>query len=267
MTNHFFKKHFGQNFLVDQNILAVIAREAMLHKDDWVLEIGAGQGALTETLATQSEKILALEVDNSLIAPLKTRFAHQQNVHILEADVLATDLALLLAQHGYNTHPWKCIANLPYNIGTQVLQRVLSLPHPPQHALLMLQSEVIDKILATPPAMEYLAVFTQFYATPTLVKRVSRHCFLPKPKVTSALVRLDQHPPPINPDKHESFFALVKAGFAHKRKTLLQSLSISSALFTSKENLRETFAQTGWKHNIRAQELSIDDWVQLFTYL
>jgi 16S rRNA (adenine1518-N6/adenine1519-N6)-dimethyltransferase len=262
------KKSLGQNFLVDETHLARIAAAADLTSQDTVLEIGPGLGVLTRYLAEQAGRVVAVELDERLIPILAERFAEQSNVRFVHADILDVDpVTLLAATDPYQVTDkapspvlsYKVVANLPYYITSAVLRHLLEAAQPPTLAVVMVQREVAQRIVAGPGDMSLLAVGVQFYAEAKIVQKVPAGAFYPRPKVDSAVLRLDVRPTPAVPDvDRDRFFDVVRAGFGQKRKQLLNSLS--SGLGVSKEAVRKHMEKAGVDPRRRAESLSLAEW-------
>jgi len=283
------KQSLGQNWLVDESHLARIAAAADLSPADTVLEIGPGLGNLTHYLAAQAGRVIAVELDDRLIPILRHRFADQPHVEIVHGDILEIapgtvvrqgegkigrqgdketsdprspipDPSILNSQ--FSILNYKVVANLPYYITSAVLRHLLEAAHPPTLAVLLVQKEVAQRLCATPGEMSILAVSVQFYAQPKIVQKVPAGAFHPRPKVDSAVVRLDVMPQPAVPDVDPDwFFQVVRAGFGQKRKQLLNSLS--AGLGRSKDALEAAFHTAGIDPKRRAQTLSLDEWGKL----
>ncbi|MCB0114382.1 MAG: ribosomal RNA small subunit methyltransferase A [Caldilineaceae bacterium] len=269
------KKSLGQNFLVDETHLARIAAAADLTPADTVLEIGPGLGVLTRHLAEQAGYVVAVELDDRLIPILRQRFANQPNVRFVHADILAVKVADLLTEDATRnsqlaTRPspvpspqsipnYKVVANLPYYITSAVLRHLLESAQPPTLAVVMVQREVAQRIVAGPGEMSLLAVGVRFYAVPKIVQKVPAGAFHPRPKVDSAVLRLDVRPQPAVADVDPvRYFDVVRAGFGQKRKQLLNSLS--SGLSQPKDAIRAALEAAGIDPQRRAETLSLAEW-------
>ncbi len=253
------RKALGQHFLHDRAIVRRIVETAQLPPDALVVEIGPGLGILTEELARWVRSVIAIELDARLAAQLAERF-HGTNVRIVHGDALAVDLAALTGQR-----PYFVVANLPYNVATPILERLLTSDHPPERLVVMVQREVAERMAARPPAMSYLGVLVQFFALPRVAFRIGPGAFTPPPKVESAVVVLERRTPPLPKHHWDSFFALVRAGFAQRRKTLLNALATATGM--DKEMLRTLLQRAGIEPSRRAETLTVDEWLCLWRVL
>lgn len=263
------KKSLGQNLLIDTTHLARIAAAADLAPTDSVLEIGPGLGALTHQLAARAGRVVAVELDQRLIPILRQQFADQPQVSFVHADILKIDPAEAVHAQAVAEHPtappsspYKVVANLPYYITSAVLRHILECAHPPVLAVLLVQHEVAQRIVAQPGDMSLLAVSVQFYARPRILKRVPAGAFLPRPKVDSSVLRLDLLPRPAVPGVAPShFFAVVRAGFSQRRKQLRNSLS--AGLACTKQQADQWLHAADIDPSRRAETLSIPEWGRL----
>ena len=262
-------KELGQNFLVDRGVLAHILAAAEIRATDTVLEIGPGLGTLTQALAEHAQRVVAVEVDRQLVAILHDRLQEFPNVRVVAGDILALEIAGLLAAEpagGPAGRAYKVVANIPYNITSAVLRHLLEANLRPQLIVLMVQKEVAQRITARPGDMSLLAVSVQFYGRPRLVHRVPAGAFYPVPKVDSAIIRIDPHPElPLTPEQVAPFFAVVRAGFGQRRKQLRNSLLHGTGL--PAEAIVRALAQAGVDGERRAQTLSVEEWVILYRAL
>lgn len=254
------KKSLGQNFLQDAEIIERIFEAAEVSPTDWVLEIGPGTGILTFRLSDQVEKLLAIELDHQLVERLQQHFIDSKHVSILEGNILDVNLKELLEASGFAEHPYKIIANIPYYITAPIIRTLLSLEYQPASMTLMVQDAVADRLAARPGEMSLLSVMAQYYAAVEKKFFVPREAFDPVPKVDSAVIRIIPRRA-YDPEEDRKVFRLVRAGFAARRKTLLNNLS--SSLSVSKESVEEKLVQLGLRPDIRAQALSVDDWERL----
>ncbi len=247
------RKRFGQNFLVDPEVLAEIVAAADLRATDTVVEVGPGLGVLTRELARRVRRVVAVEVDRDLVALLKRSLGSLPNVEIVNVDVLEFDPAETL-----NGIPYKVVANLPYYITSPTLRHFLEARHKPQLMVVMVQREVAERIVAAPGAMSLLSVSVQFYGDARLVKLVPASAFYPQPKVDSAVVRIDVYDRPLVDVDPAKFFRVVHAGFAQPRKQLHNALARGIWLPSGKSI--ELLREAGIDEKRRAQTLSLDEW-------
>ena len=267
------KKGLGQNFLVDPAHRARIVTAAELTRNDTVLEIGPGPGVLTELIAEQAGRVIAVELDDRLIPLLRNRFAHQPHVSIVHADILKVDVgALMTTDEGRRTDigassvfgrssfvGYKVIANLPYYLTSAVIRQLLESTPPPERLVLTVQREVAERMVAAPPEMSLLALGVQFYCTGQIVEKIPAGAFYPVPKVDSAVVRLDRRPEPVAPwVTSEAFFRVAKAGFSQPRKQLRNSLAAGLRLAPAAAEAWLTAA--GIDPQRRAETLTLAEW-------
>ena len=255
------KKSLGQNFLVDEDALARIVAAADLAPTDCVLEIGPGQGVLTRALAEHAAQVVAVELDDRLVEPLRGSFAAMPHVRIVHGDILELDPAALIGAAGSGAQAYKVVANLPYYITSAVLRHLLEATAPPTLAVLLVQWEVAQRICAEPGDLSLLAIGVQFYADPQLVSRVPARAFRPVPKVDSAILRLDRRPAPVVTTPATPFFTVVRAGFGQKRKQLANSLS--AGLARDKASITAALLAAGIEPSRRAETLSLAEWDRL----
>ncbi len=253
------KKSLGQNFLVNPRILDKIVAAAEITKKDKVLEVGPGTGNLTEKLAEKAGLIIAIEKDRRLIESLKEKFRNT-SVKIIEGDILKFRISDL----GFRISNYKIIGNIPYYITSKFLRTVFDDWPRPKLIVLTIQKEVAQRIMAKPPQMNLLALSVQFFSEPKIIGYISKENFRPVPKVDSAIIKLmPKEKLPI--DDPEKFFKIVRAGFSQKRKLLVSNLSKKSGII--KEELLQIFEKTGIPLNIRAENLSLKQWVELSDYI
>jgi 16S rRNA (adenine1518-N6/adenine1519-N6)-dimethyltransferase len=247
-------KRLGQNFLIDKNILRKIVEAAELSKEDVILEVGPGVGNLTIELAKKVKKVIAVEKDKRMVEILKENLKNFKNVEIVEGDVreIICTIVKKMAE-GY-----KVVANIPYYLTSHLIRKLLELKRKPKLIVLMVQKEVAQRICAKPPKMNLLAVSVQFYAKPQIISFVSKNCFWPRPKVDSAIIKIEPREKKFDANL---FFKIVKAGFSHPRKQLINNLS--RKLKREKEEIKKLLSQLGISPKKRAEELSIEDWMKL----
>lgn len=261
------KKSLGQNFLKDDDVLNRIIESAGLNMEDNVIEIGPGQGALTEKLIKVCRKVLAIELDDRLIPILHTKFVGNDNVEILHGDILQINLPKLIEDNGWQTGGYKVVANIPYYITAPIIRLLLETKYPANEIILMVQKEVAERIVAEAGKMSILAVSVQYYAEAEYLFTVPRTAFDPAPKVDSAIIKISRNKEQgiISKEENKKFFRMVKAGFAAKRKTLANNLSNSFQL--DKNEVEKKLVTLGFSANTRAQELTVTDWKKLLEVL
>ena len=269
------KKGLGQNFLVDPSHRARIVAAADLTPDDTVLEVGPGPGVLTELIAQQAGRVVAVELDDRLIPMLRERFADQPHVSIVHGDILKVNVGALIERIGESanrrigngesrntqssTSSYKVIANLPYYITSAAIRHLLESVPPPELLVLTVQREVAERMVASPPDMSLLALGVQFYATARIVEHIPAGAFYPKPKVDSAVVRLERRPEPVvSGVTAEAFFRAARAGFSQPRKQLRNSLAAGLAVPPATAEAWLTSA--GIAPQRRAETLTLPEW-------
>lgn len=258
-------KKLSQNFLVDRDVLEEIVETANLTSLSNVLEVGAGTGVLTRELVQRAGHVVAVEVDTRAQTLLQETVGEAENLRLLTADVMRLTPAQLAEAFGQtNVKPFRydIVANLPYHLTSHFLQHFLEFPLPPRSFTLLLQREVAERIAAEPGDMSLLALSVQVYGAPTVVATVPRTAFWPAPKVDSAILRIDRHEKPRWPDRvRDQCFRLAKAGFAHRRKTLVNSLR--GGLRLPVEQITDAMQHGKLAPTVRAQELRLEDWAAL----
>ena len=263
-------KGLGQHFLVDPTALERIIAAADLTREDVVVEVGPGPGALTERLAQESGHVVAVELDPRMVALLRERLAGAANVHVIEQDILQVNIPHLLLDLGLFSSPskvaYKIVANLPYYITSAVLRHVLESDPPPRLVVVTVQREVAQRIVAGPGAMSLLAVSVQFYGRPRIVAHIPAGAFYPAPKVDSAVVRIDVGAePPVAVEDVEGFFEVVRAGFGQRRKQLKNALA--HGLHRPMQEIVAAMEKAGIDPSRRAQTLSVEEWAALYRAL
>lgn len=256
------KKSLGQNFLKDEEVLNKIVDAANLSQEEVVIEIGPGQGALTEKLAAKCLKVIAIEIDDRLIDPLHTKFVGDENVDIIHDDILKINLPELISEK-LKVESYKVVANIPYYITAPIIRLLLETKYPPKEIILMVQKEVAERITAKAGAMSILAVAVQYYADAEYLFTVPKTAFDPVPKIDSAVIKITRNKTQETSNKEEvkKFFKIVRAGFSAKRKTLANNLS--NGLQLEKREVEEKLEALGFSKNTRAQELAVEDWKKL----
>ena len=260
-----FKKNFGQNFLIDSNILDNIASCAGVTKDDCVLEIGPGIGSLTQVLAENARQVVAVEIDNTLIPILKQTLADYDNIEILNQDILKTDIDAII-QGKNNGRNIKVVANLPYYITTPIIMDLLENERHVDSITVMVQKEVAERMQAGPKDKEYgaLSVAVQYYCDANLDMIVQPSCFMPRPKVASAVITLKVLPErKVKTTDEKLFFHIVKCAFGQRRKTLMNCLFNLGNLGFTKEELTEIIQSLGWDERIRGEALGLEEFAAL----
>lgn len=258
-----FDKSFGQNFLVDERVLSRILDASGVDEETGVIEIGPGIGTLTEALSLRAARVTALELDKRICAYLEEAFADADNISVIQGDALKADFEEIIRNLG--TKKVSVVANLPYYITTPILMRLLEENLPLESITVMIQKEVAQRICASPgSAYGALSVAAQFYSSPEIVLRVPPGAFLPPPKVESSVVRLEiaNHQRPQVKDE-KLFFAVVKAAFGQRRKTLANALHGSGSFGQDKQAITEIVKKVCTNENIRGEALSLADFVRL----
>lgn len=256
------KKSLGQHWLTDRSVLRRIAAACEITPEDTVVEIGPGKGALTDALLQRSTRLIAVELDSALVAALREKYSGRPGVVIVEGDAAALSPEEVLRAGGGGV-PYVVAGNLPYNAGTAIIRRYLRGPVRPRRMVVMLQSEVAERIAAKPGAMSYLAAEMQLYAEPRVLFRIPARAFRPPPKVQSAVLLLDvRDSPDVEVDDAQAFLGLVQAGFAAPRKRLRNSLAIG--LRVGPGEAGEVLAAAGVDPDQRPQMLGLEDWRDVY---
>lgn len=267
---HFnFQKKFGQNFLIDAHVLDKIISAAQITKDDFVLEIGPGIGTLTQYLAEAAGRVTAVEIDDNLIPILKDTLSAYQNVDIIHEDVLKVDLEAL-AREKNGGKPIKVVANLPYYITTPIIMGLFESRVPLHSLTVMVQKEVALRMQAGPGSKDYgaLSLAVQYYAKPYLAANVPQNCFMPRPNVGSAVIRLTRfEKPPVEVKDEKLMFRIIRASFNQRRKTLQNGLSNSPELCFGKEEIAKVLEKMGLPPGIRGEALTLEQFAQLSNLL
>lgn len=267
--NFSFQKKFGQNFLIDTHVLDKIIDSANITKDDYVLEIGPGIGTMTQYLCENAKKVIAVEIDKNLIPILEETLKEYDNVSVINQDILKLDLNKL-AEENNGGKSFKVVANLPYYITTPIIMGLFESHVPIESITIMVQKEVADRMQTGPGSKEYgaLSLAVQYYAKPEIVTNVPPNCFMPRPNVGSAVIRLTKHKEPIVEVEDEKLmFRLIRASFNQRRKTLVNGLNNSGELHFSKEQIQEALLELGVIENIRGEVLSLQQFAQLSNIL
>ena len=260
-----FQKRFGQNFLIDTHVLERIIEASEITKDDFVLEIGPGIGTMTQYLAEAAREVTAVEIDDALIPILKDTLKEWDNVTVLHGDILKTDIRKI-ADEKNQGRPIKVVANLPYYITTPIIMGLFESHVPVDSITVMVQKEVADRMQTGPGSKDYgaLSLAVQYYAEPKIVANVPPNCFMPRPKVGSAVIRLTRHKnPPVTTLDEKLMFRLIRASFNQRRKTLSNSLKNSQELPYSKEEVEAAITECGLPLNIRGEALTLEQFARL----
>lgn len=260
-----FQKKFGQNFLIDPHVLDKIVDAAGLTKDDFVLEIGPGIGTMTQYLAEKAKAVAAVEIDKNLIPILKETLQDYDNITIINDDILKVDIGRL-AEEYHGGKPIKVVANLPYYITTPIIMGLFESDVPIDNITVMVQKEVADRMQVGPGTKDYgaLSLAVQYYAEPYIVANVPPNCFIPRPKVGSAVIRLTKHKQPaVTVKDSKLMFKLIRASFNQRRKTLLNGLNNSPELPFTKEQIIAAIHSLGVSPTVRGEALTLKQFAQL----
>ena len=263
--NFSFQKKFGQNFLIDTHVLDKIIRAAGITKDDMVLEIGPGIGTMTQYLAEAAGKVTAVEIDKNLIPILEDTLSEYDNVTIINEDVLKLDIRRLADEENQG-RPIKVVANLPYYITTPIIMGLFENHVPMESITVMVQKEVADRMQTGPGSKDYgaLSLAVQYYAEPYIVANVPPNCFMPRPRVGSAVIRLTCHKqPPVEVKDEKLMFDIIRASFNQRRKTLANGLKNSDKLKYSREEIDEAIQSLGKGASVRGEALTLEEFAAL----
>ena len=267
---HFvFQKRFGQNFLIDEHVLEKIIESSGITKDDFILEIGPGIGTMTQYLAEAAREVAAVEIDSSLIPILKDTLKDWDNVSVINNDILKTDIKKI-ADEKNGGKPVKVVANLPYYITTPIIMGLFEKNVPVDSITVMVQKEVADRMQVGPGTKDYgaLSLAVQYYAKPEIVANVPPNCFMPRPKVGSAVIRLDRYEePPVQVKDEKLMFRIIRASFNQRRKTLANGLKNSPELDFTKEQIEAAIGHLGRGASIRGEALTLEEFAELANYL
>mgnify|MGYP002619477117 CR=1 FL=1 len=263
--NFVFQKKFGQNFLIDTHVLDKIIAAAEITKDDFVLEIGPGIGTMTQYLACAARKVVAVEIDKALIPILEDTLSDYDNARVINNDVLKVDIAKL-AEEENDGKPIKVVANLPYYITTPIIMGLFENHVPIKSITVMVQKEVADRMQVGPGTKDYgaLSLAVQYYAKPYIVANVPPNCFMPRPKVGSAVIRLERYEePPVKVKDEKLMFRIIRASFNQRRKTLANGLKNSAELDYTKEEVEAAIEALGRGASIRGEALTLEEFARL----
>lgn len=263
---HFnFQKKFGQNFLIDPTVLDRIIRAARITKEDCVLEIGPGIGTMTQYLAESAGSVVAVEIDQNLIPILKETLAEYDNVSIINDDILKVDLNKIVEEKN-GGRPIKVVANLPYYITTPIIMGLFEKQVPLQSITIMVQKEVADRMQVGPGTKDYgaLSLAVQYYAKPEIIANVPPNCFIPRPNVGSAVIRLTKYEqPPVTVRDVDRMFAIIRASFNQRRKTLVNGLGNAPELGLSKERVAHALEEMQLLPTVRGEALTLAQFARL----
>lgn len=260
-----FQKKFGQNFLIDGHVLDKIIAGAGVTKDDMVLEIGPGIGTMTQYLAEAAGKVVAVEIDRNLLPILQETLADYDNVKVIHADVLSLDLEKLVQEEN-GGRPIKVVANLPYYITTPIIMALFEQHVSLANVTVMVHKEVAARMKSGPGSKDYgaLSLAVQYYAEPYIVANVPCNCFMPRPNVDSAVIRLTRYEePPVQVKDEKMLFKIIRASFNQRRKTLQNGLNNSSELNFTKDQIAAAIAEAGFSPSVRGEALTLEQFAKL----
>ncbi len=267
--NFNFQKKFGQNFLIDTRVLEKIIQAAGITKEDFVLEVGPGIGTMTQYLCENAREVAAVEIDRNLIPILADTLRAYQNVEVLNEDILKVDINRL-AQEKNQGRPIKVVANLPYYITTPIIMGLFESHVPVDSITIMVQKEVAERMQAGPGTKDYgaLSLAVQYYARPEVVANVPPNCFIPRPKVGSAVIRLTRHrEKAVEVQDENLMFRLIRASFNQRRKTLVNGLNNAPELNLEKQRIVNALAEMGLAPGIRGEALTLEQFAALSNLL
>ena len=265
--NFIFQKKYGQNFLIDSHVLEKIVDAAQITGEDCVLEIGPGIGTMTQYLAESAREVVAVEIDRALIPILEDTLSAYHNVTVINQDIMKVDIQQLVQERNQGM-PIKVVANLPYYITTPIIMSLLEKHVPLQSITIMVQKEVADRMQVGPGTKDYgaLSLAVQYYARPEVVANVPANCFMPRPGVDSAVIRLTRYPqPPVEVQDEKHMFALIRASFNQRRKTLANGLA--NGMGIPREQVVEALEEMGLSATIRGEALTLEQFAQLSNLL
>ena len=263
--NFNFQKKFGQNFLIDTNVLDRIISSAEITKEDCVLEIGPGIGTMTQYLAESAREVVAVEIDKALIPILEDTLSAYDNVTVINDDILKVDINKIV-QEKNNGKSIKVVANLPYYITTPIIMGLFESHVPLKSITIMVQKEVADRMQVGPGTKDYgaLSLAVQYYAKPEIVANVPPNCFIPRPNVGSAVIRLTRYEePPVRVKDEAKMFALIRASFNQRRKTLVNGLGNAAGLNVTKDQAAEALEKMGLSPTVRGEALTLEQFAAL----
>ena len=259
------QKKYGQNFLIDANILHKIVEAAQITREDCVLEIGPGIGTMTQYLAERAKMVIAVEIDKNLMPVLQETLSPYDNVKVIHDDILKVDINRIVQEENAGK-PIKVVANLPYYITTPIIMALFENHIALRSITIMVQKEVADRMQALPGTKDYgaLSLAVRYYAEPEIIMKVPASCFMPRPNVDSAVIRLTRYEKPLVEAVDENWlFAVIRASFNQRRKTLINGLSNAGNLGISKEKIAEAIAQMGLSPTVRGETLTLEQFTEL----
>ncbi|WP_304942070.1 16S rRNA (adenine(1518)-N(6)/adenine(1519)-N(6))-dimethyltransferase RsmA [Vallitalea guaymasensis] len=260
-----FQKKFGQNFLIDSHVLNKIITSSNITKEDVVIEIGPGIGSLTQQLAENAKQVIAVEIDKKLIPILEDTLSDYNNITIINEDILKVDIVKLVEEKNDNK-PIKVVANLPYYITTPIIMGLFESNVPVDSITVMVQKEVADRMKAKPGTKDYgaLSLAVGYYSEPYIVANVPPNCFMPRPKIGSAVIKLTKHKqPPVDVEDAKLLFKIIRASFNQRRKTLINGLYNNLDGMFDKDQLKQAIENIGLKLNVRGETLSLEEFSNL----
>lgn len=264
--NFMFQKRYGQNFLIDTRVLERIIAASDITKDDMVLEVGPGIGTMTQYLCESAGKVIAVEIDKNLIPILENdTLKDYDNVRVINEDILKLDINKLVQEEN-GGRPIKVVANLPYYITTPIIMGLFESHVPIDSITIMVQKEVADRMQVGPGTKDYgaLSLAVQYYAKPQIVANVPPNCFMPRPNVGSAVIRLTRHTePPVNVQDEKLMFRLIRASFNQRRKTLANGLNNAPDIHLSKDQIQESIEELGVPVTVRGEALTLEQFARL----
>ena len=260
-----FQKKYGQNFLIDTHVLDKIINAAEITEEDFALEMGPRIGTMTQYLASRAREVFAVEIDRALIPILEDTLSDFKNVTILNEDILKVDIRKLAEEHNQGK-PIKVVANLPYYITTPIIMGLFEEKVPVESITVMVQKEVADRMQTGPGSKDYgaLSLAVQYYASPYIVANVPPNCFMPRPKVGSAVIRLSRHEkPPVEVKDSSLMFRIIRASFNQRRKTLVNGLKNAGDLDFTKEQIEKAVSDCGFPAGVRGEALTLENFAAL----
>ena len=264
-----FQKKYGQNFLIDTHVLERIIESSHITKEDCVLEIGPGIGTMTQYLAESAREVIAVEIDRNLISILEDTLSEYDNITVINDDILKVDINQIVQEKNAGK-PIKVVANLPYYITTPIIMGLFESRVPLESITIMVQKEVADRMQVGPGTKDYgaLSLAVQYYAKPEIVANVPANCFMPRPNVGSAVIRLTKHKEnPVQVENERFMFQLIRASFNQRRKTLVNGLTNAGIAGVTKERVIEALGKMDQKENVRGEALTLAQFAKLSNLL